>query len=280
MHAFQDTSLTSIPASISDADFNEIVRITLEASGIAIDQSKKPMIYSRLSRRLRELQLDSFSDYINLIKNRDSSEYTAFINTVTTNLTYFFREPHHFQFLDNTALPLLAKRNQNERKIRVWSSACSSGQEVYSIAMVLAENSSIQNWTKRILATDIDSDMVKNCASGSYSIDALRGLNSSQKKRWMQQDLDNRWEVNESLKKMVLAKKLNLFSDWPFRNGVDVIFCRNALIYFDEIHQNTLLKKFADYQTTGSYLFLGHSESIKASGLPYKRVSNTVYERM
>lgn len=268
------------PDSISDRDFSEIVRIALEVSGIFIDDSKRPMIYSRFSRRLRELQLDSFEQYIDLLKRGGQDEYTAFINTVTTNLTYFFREPHHFEFLRQTAIPALVQRNNSSRKLRFWSSACSSGQEAYSMAMVAAENAQLTDWNTRILATDIDTEMVETCSAGIYAQDTLRGLPPHQQTQWMQQGEDGQLQFKDKLRDMLLTKQLNLFSTWPFRSGVDAIFCRNALIYFDEAHQHKLLTKFADYQTPGAYLFLGHSESIKGTAFPYKRVSNTVYERL
>jgi len=268
-----------IPDSISDSDFAAIVRITLEVSGISIDDSKRPMIYSRFSRRLRELKLNSFADYINILKKGDSDEYRAFINTVTTNLTYFYREPHHFDYLNSVAIPALVKRNEQKKEIRLWSSACSSGQEAYSMAMVLADHAQLRNWNKKILATDIDTDMVRTCTQGIYSTEALRGLEPETQKNWLDPADDGFWQVKSELRRMLVAKHLNLFSTWPFRSDVDVIFCRNALIYFDETHQLQLLQKFADFQTPGAFLFLGHSESIKSSSIPYKRVSNTVYER-
>lgn len=268
------------PESISDRDFSEIVRIALEVSGIFIDDSKRPMIYSRFSRRLRELNLDTFEQYIDRLKHGDQDEYTAFINTVTTNLTYFFREPHHFEFLRKTAIPALVQRNASDRKIRLWSSACSSGQEAYSMAMVAAETAQLTDWHTRILATDIDTEMVEACSAGIYAEDTLRGLPPQQQTQWMQQCNEGRLQFKDKLRDMLLTKQLNLFSNWPFRPGIDAIFCRNALIYFDEAHQHKLLSKFADFQTPGSYLFLGHSESIKGNTFPYKRVSNTVYERL
>ena len=280
MKASHNPAASQIPDSISDRDFAEIVHIALEVSGIFIDDSKRPMIYSRFSRRLRELKIDSFAEYIDLLKRGDQGEYTAFINTVTTNLTYFFREPHHFEFLRQTAIPALIKRNASSKNLRLWSSACSSGQEAYSMAMVAAESSQLLDWNTRILATDIDTEMVESCSVGIYAQDTLRGLPPQQQTQWMQQCGDGRLKFKDKLRGMLLTKQLNLFSTWPFRSGVDVIFCRNALIYFDESHQHDLLTKFADYQTPGAYLFLGHSESIKGTTFPYKRVSNTVYERL
>ena len=280
MKASPQQTLAQMPDSISDRDFSEIVRIALEVSGIFIDDSKRPMIYSRFSRRLRELRLNSFEQYIDLLKSGDKAEYTAFINTVTTNLTYFFREPHHFEFLQQTAIPALLQRNSSSKKLRFWSSACSSGQEAYSMAMIAAENAQLTDWNTRILATDIDSEMVETCTAGIYAKDTLRGLPLHQQTQWMQQREDGQLQFKEKLRGMLLTKQLNLFATWPFRSGVDAIFCRNALIYFDEAHQHKLLTKFADFQTSGAYLFLGHSESIKGTSLPYKRVSNTVYERL
>lgn len=280
MNARAHIATGHIPEEISDRDFAEIVRIALKISGINIDDSKRPMIYSRFARRLRDLQLESFEDYIALLKSGDLVEHTAFINTVTTNLTYFFREPHHFDYLRGTALPALVKRNSRSKKIRTWSSACSSGQEVYSVAMLLAEEKNLSQWETRILATDIDTEMVQHCSTGRYTSENLRGLTPEHQRRWLDQQADGSWMIKEELRQKVMCKQLNLFSDWPFHTDVDVIFCRNALIYFDSEHQDQLLQKFADFQTPGAYLFLGHSESIKDTSLPYKRVANTVYERI
>ncbi len=269
----------ALPETMLDQDFDEISRLILDMTGISIDESKRPMIFSRFSRRLRELGLNNFSEYIHTLKSGNRLEVEAFINTVTTNLTYFFREPHHFDYLRDIAIPELVKRNQHSHQLRIWSSACSSGQEAYSIAMTLASHPDLQSWTNRVLATDIDTAMVSQCESGIYSTDSLRGLEPELQRSWLSKTEDNRWLINEELRKMVLSKPLNLFSDWPFRNDVDVIFCRNAFIYFDEPHQNQIIEKFAEFQTSGAFLFLGHSESIKGSNSNYKRVSNTVYQR-
>lgn len=280
MNACPQTLTSQVPDEISDRDFAEIVRIALETSGISIDESKRPMIYSRFARRLRDLNLDSFEAYIDLLKRGDAREHTAFINTVTTNLTYFFREPHHFDYLSKSALPALMQRNRASRTLRAWSSACSSGQEVYSIAIAMAEFGQLDSWDTRLLATDIDTDMVAASRSGLYADESLRGLSSERRDRWMERCSDGRWQVVEALRSKVICKQLNLFASWPFRSGVDLIFCRNALIYFDEEHQHRLLQKFADFQTPGAFLVLGHSESIKGTNLPYKRVANTVFERI
>ena len=268
----------NLPDKIPDADFEKICRLSLEATGISIDETKRSMVYSRFSRRLRDLQLDTFAEYLELLSQGNHEELTHFINTITTNLTYFFREPHHFEYLKEHALPKLRQSLGASHALRVWSSACSSGQEAYSIAMTLAESPDTSGWRTRILATDIDTDMVERTRAGIYGGEALRGLDTKCKEKWFEQQPDGDWQMREALRQVVMPKSLNLFDDWPFKPGVDIIFCRNVLIYFDDEHQAKLQRKFADCQKPGSLLFLGHSESLKG-GLPYRRVSNTVYER-
>jgi len=202
----------------------------------------------------------------------------VFINKVTTNLSYFFREKHHFQYLQSTVLPDIEQRNRATRKLRIWSAACSSGQEAYSVAMTLAEEQNFSDWDTRILATDINTSMVEQCSQGIYDEEQLRGLQPSHIKQWFEQTDADEWKISSELQRLLLVNRLNLFNEWPFTTKIDIIFCRNVLIYFELEKQAEILNRFADVQSSGAYLFLGHAESL-VSDIPYKRINNTIYQR-
>ncbi len=269
----------NIPGRLSDEEFAAFQRLTREATGIQIGENKRSMIYSRFARRLRVKRMNNFSDYIDLLSSRNNEEYGYFINTVTTNLTFFFRENHHFDYLASDTFPEIA-RTKRARKLRIWSSASSSGQEPYSLAMVAAESSHLSGWTTKILATDIDTDMVQRTRDGIYDEEQMRGLDNTRRQKWMDPVAGGRHQVKRELRDMLICKQLNLFNRWPIKPPVDIIFCRNVLIYFDKTDQFKIVKEFAKMQATGDYLFLGHSESFREIATLYKPVSNTVYRRL
>ncbi|MGH1357333.1 MAG: CheR family methyltransferase [Burkholderiaceae bacterium] len=269
----------NIPSRLTDEEFAAFQRLTNEATGIQIGENKRSMIYSRFARRLRIKGMNNFSDYISLLASKNSEEHRFFINTVTTNLTFFFRESHHFDYLANETLPDIAK-NKRGRKLKVWSSASSSGQEPYSLAMVLAESQHLAGWTSKILATDIDTDMVQRTKEGIYDEEQMRGLDAPRRQRWVDSVQGGKFQVKRELRDMLICKPLNLFNKWPIKAPVDVIFCRNVLIYFDKTDQFKIVKEFAKMQAPGDYLFLGHSESFREIVSVYKPVSNTVYRRI
>lgn len=269
-----------VPNRLTDQEFATFQRLTLEATGIQIGENKRSMIYSRFARRLRLKKMSSFSDYLALIGSPSSPEHDFFINTVTTNLTFFFREANHFEYLADTVLPQIAAEGRPGRKLKVWSSASSSGQEPYSLAMVLADSAAIAGWTSRLLATDIDTDMVNRTREGIYAEGELRGLDDARKRRWLEKTTDGRYQVSNQLREMLICKQLNLFHRWPIKPPVDIIFCRNVLIYFDRPDQLKIVENFHRLQEPGDYLFLGHSESSREILSLYKPVSNTVYRRI
>jgi len=266
-----------VPDRLTDKEFATFQRLTREATGIQIGENKRSMIYSRFARRLRAKKMQSFTAYLELLASPNSPEYDFFINTVTTNLTFFFREANHFDYLANTVLPAIAAEGRPGRKLKVWSSASSSGQEPYSLAMILAESPAVGGWTNRLLATDIDTDMVNRTYQGIYSEGELRGLDDIRKKRWLEKLADGRYQVSDELREMMVCKQLNLFHRWPIKPPVDIIFCRNVLIYFDRPDQLKIVEGFHRIQRPGDYLFLGHSESSREITTLYRAVSNTVY---
>ena len=271
---------SSSTRSLSDGTFSAFQSLVLKHTGIELAESKRSMIINRFTRRLQVLNIDSFDDYIKLIQTPGHPETVDFIDTITTNLTYFFRESHHFDVLGNMVLPKLVANRKSGDPIRIWSAGCSSGQEPYSIAITALDTLDVKEHPVKILCTDIHSKLVNTTQLGKYNTDQLRGLDETQLNHWFKKTSDNMWQADISLRKLLLCKKLNLFGPWPVRAGVDVIMCRNVLIYFSPDYQRRLLSGFAAVQKTGSYLFIGHSETLEDFSKLYKRVANTVYERL
>lgn len=274
------TGKDDIDDTMSDEVFKGFQRIALEQTGIELADGKRAMIVNRFSRRLGALGLTCFEEYLSLVSESGHPEAREFIDTVTTNLTYFFREPHHFEVLSKSVLPQLAQRINMPTPIRIWSAGCSSGAEPYSIAMVARETKATSVRPVRILCTDIDTKMVEATRKGSYREDQMRGLDGPRRERWFSKAPSGRYQAKEELGSMLICKQLNLFSSWPIKPGVDIIMCRNVLIYFNPSYQKKLLKNFALIQRPGSFLFLGHSETLEGFKDCYRRVDNTVYERI
>ncbi|MFK7915974.1 MAG: protein-glutamate O-methyltransferase CheR [Pseudomonadales bacterium] len=268
----------SVPESMNDADLQSFIALTHDWTGIQLDEQKRAMLYTRLTRRLREHRLSSFADYIDLLRNDRGEEREIFINTVTTNLTYFFREEHHFEFLRSEVLPALERRGMRS-PVRIWSAGCSSGEEPYSIAMTLSEAGFNDAQGYRLLCTDLNTDMVYRTMQGEFRADSVRGLNETRQQTHFVQGQPGYIQANDQLRSSMICKQLNLFGDWPIRSGVDVIFCRNVLIYFNGTQQTQIVRGFARLQEEGAHLFLGHSEAVRDVSDFYKRVGNTVFRR-
>jgi chemotaxis protein methyltransferase CheR len=270
----------STQAPMCDKTFAEFQSLILQHTGIQLADAKRHMFVNRFSKRLNALNLSTFEEYLKIVSTASQPETTEFIDTITTNLTYFFREPHHFDVLSKEVLPSLVKNRAASKPIRIWSAGCSSGQEPYSIAISVRENVDISKHTVKVLCTDIHTKLVEQTRSGKYCRDELRGLSDIQVKKWFDSTANDVWQADASLRQLLVCKQLNLFSPWPVRTGVDILMCRNVLIYFSPEYQRKLLRGFAAVQATGSYLFLGHSETPDGLSKLYKRVANTVYERL
>ena len=278
--AQEQSRCNDVNETLSDEVFRGFQRIALEQTGIELADSKRAMIANRFSRRLGALGLTCFEEYLGVVSEPGHPEAREFIDTVTTNLTYFFREPHHFEVLSKTVLPQLAKRINMPTPIRIWSAGCSSGAEPYTLAMVAKETPATSERPVRILCTDIDTKMVEATRLGSYSGDQMRGLDDVRRERWFSKTPSGRYQAKEQLGSMLICKQLNLFNTWPIKPGVDVIMCRNVLIYFNPSYQKKLLTNFSQIQSPGGFLFLGHSETLEGFKDSYRRVDNTVYERV
>ena len=262
-------------------DFNFLRTLSNQHSGILVPDDKFDMFYSRLSKRIRLLGFNQFKQYCQYLKNHPDDEFTEFINAVTTNLTSFFREDHHFEFLGQTLLPELLKKNLLQRQIKVWSAGCSTGEEPYSLAMTLMENVP-KDWDIKILATDLDTNVLAAAVDGIYPLDRVSSLSEQRLKRWFQRGIGtqaNKVRVKAPLRQMIQFRQLNLMQEWPMRGFFDVIFCRNVLIYFDRQTKERLANRYADLLREGGHLFIGHSESLHQLDTPFNLLGNTIYKK-
>jgi chemotaxis protein methyltransferase CheR len=267
--------------AFSDGDFQRVRSLVQERIGIWLSDAKRELVYGRLSRRLRVLGLSSFSQYLDLLEGGDIEELQQFCNAITTNLTAFFRERHHFKFLAEQLLPALERNNADARRIRIWSAGCSTGEEPYSIAMVALETlGHLRDWDIRILATDVDTSVLRHARLGIYSGERLEKLDGERLLRWFERVGDSsHYRVCDELRNLVTFKGLNLVGQWPMRGPFDVIFCRNVVIYFDRDTQRQIVCRMANLQNTGDYLVLGHSESLLDVSTQYRLVGQTIYRR-
>ncbi|MFC3050823.1 CheR family methyltransferase [Kordiimonas pumila] len=254
---------------LKKSEFDALRQIVYDRTGITLKESKYEMVYSRLARRIRSLELDSFGDYLAYLKSAEGSvEMADFVNAMTTNLTRFFREGHHFQHMRQEVLLAKvegARRNLFDRTFRVWSAGCSSGMEPYSIAMtVKASLPSKENWKTQILATDIDTNMLSTGMAGRYRKKEAESIPEGLAKKYVRYS-DDQAIMADELKEMISFKKLNLMEEWPIKKPFDVIFCRNVMIYFDTPTQKKLIDKFVNLLTPNGTLYVGHAEALVAS---------------
>ena len=264
---------------LTDADFRTIVEMVRETAGISLGASKRDLVFGRLNRRLRALGLNSFTDYCAVLDSADGAdERGEMINAITTNLTSFFREAHHFKFLASDILPALLA--SPERRLRIWSAACSSGEEPYSIAMVLHRAlAGKRDWNARILATDIDTNMIATAEEGCYEAQRASAI-PADFARLTARRTNGSVAMTDGLKQLIAFKPLNLLGPWPMRGQFDVIFCRNVVIYFEKAVQRILFDRFADIMAPGGYLLIGHSETLFRITDRFESLGRTIYRKI
>jgi chemotaxis protein methyltransferase CheR len=266
---------------LSDGEFERLRSLVREHTGIALADSKRQLVYGRLARRLRALKLHSFSEYIKLLEEGEAAELEEFTNAVTTNLTSFFREPHHFEYLAGDLLPALAARAGAARRLRLWCCAASTGEEPYSIAMVLREAQALlSGWDVKLLATDLDSNVLAHGKAGVYTADRFTSVDRKRVGRFFEQTPAGKFAARDELRDLVTFKQLNLMHEWPMKGPFDAIFCRNVIIYFDKDTQRALFERMAGLQRPGDFLFLGHSESLYRVSTRYELIGRTIYRRL
>ena len=264
---------------MSDKNYAFIQSTAYQLTGIHLTDHKQNMIYSRLARRMRALNLNHFDEYCELLGDDESHEVDEFVNAITTNLTAFFRENHHFEFLRDSLIPHLIKRNSNTKKIRIWSAGCSTGEEPHSIAMVLFANSILKGWDVKILATDLDTNVVDHGKKGIYAKDRVDSVPDEYKK-YIQQDANSdQYSIADEVRSLISFKPLNLLQQWPMKGPFDLIFCRNVVIYFDAPTQSKLFNRYADILQSDGHLIIGHSENLNKVCDRFKTLGKTIYQR-
>jgi chemotaxis protein methyltransferase CheR len=263
--------------------FNRLRSLVGQHTGISISDAKQELVYSRLSRRLRQLNMDSFEAYCGMLEAGDASEVPQFINAITTNLTAFFREGHHFEILSDKVIPEIIDRNYKTRQIRIWSAGCSTGEEPYSIAIVVRELlANARGWDAKILATDIDSGVLETAQNGIYAEERISGLSRERLQSSFRKGAGANLglvKIAPELQRMVVFRQLNLMDAWPMRGVFDIIFCRNVVIYFSKERQKILFDRFANILKESGFLFIGHSESLHEICPRFSLIGKTAYSR-
>jgi len=267
---------TSKEFAFNSRDFDRVRDLIYKRAGISLADSKQEMVYSRLARRLRATGISSFSEYLDgLESNQIESEWEAFTNALTTNLTSFFREEHHFPILAEH----IAKKHES---VNIWCSASSTGEEPYSIAITLCEAFGTLRPPAHIIATDIDTNVLETASRGVYNLDRIEKLSAERTRKFFLRGKgaqEGLVRVRPELRDLITFKQLNLLEDgWPLSGEFDAIFCRNVMIYFDKPTQGKILKKFVPLMKPDGLLFAGHSENFLYVSDDFKLRGKTVYE--
>lgn len=260
--------------ALTKADFDRVSASVYRLAGIVLRPGKEDLVESRLGKRLRARKIASFRDYLDLVE-RDKDELAAMVDALTTNKTSFLREPAHFELL----VELLATTWASDGQIRIWSAACSTGEEPYTIAMTILDHHPQLAPRVRILATDLASHAVARARAGEYPKDVVAGLTPRWVDRFFEKLPTGAHRVKPEVKRMVKFARLNLLDPWPMRGPFQAIFCRNVMIYFDKVTQLKLAGRFRELLSSDGYLLIGHSESLGADGHELHYVKPAVYRR-
>ncbi|WP_157017974.1 CheR family methyltransferase [Mesorhizobium xinjiangense] len=248
-------------------DFTRIAALLHDHAGIHLAETKAALVYARLAKRIRALGLENFRDYCSYVARSDSAdERQQMVAALTTNVTRFFREGHHFEHLKTRVLPRLLDHARAGGEVRIWSAGCSNGQEPYTIALViLSLMPDVARHDVKILATDIDPNMIEEARAGQYGESALTDLPKDMRNRWFRKipgaGAPN-WRIADEAREIVAFRELNLFARWPMRRRFDIVFCRNVVIYFEKARQAELWQRFSDILKPQGHLYIGHSERV------------------
>ncbi|MEE4639267.1 MAG: protein-glutamate O-methyltransferase [Wenzhouxiangella sp.] len=274
-------SATAGRETLTPAEFDFIRGLIRSYAGIVIGENKRSMVQGRITRRMRELGIGDVGEYLDYIRTAPEIERDGLASALTTNVTAFFRENHHFDYLKTQFLPSL--RRLGSRRIRAWSAGCSSGEEAYSIAITLLEAAGDErSWDLGVLATDLDFNMIRFAREGIYPVDRVERLPPEQLKRWFLRgggSQDGRVMVRPELKRIVRVMPLNLLEEWPMKGPFDVIFCRNVFIYFDRDVKARIVDRYAELLPVGGLLFIGHSENLHGLTERFELIGGTIYRK-
>lgn len=259
-------------AQLSQKQFETIKERLYSFCGINLNFDKQNLVKARLTKRLAAVKLTTFDQYLSFVE-KDRTEFSHMIDALTTNKTNFFREPQHFDFLRERVLPKV-----RSKRLRIWSAACSSGEEPYTISMQLHDSiPDIGKWDIKILATDISGKILQKASSAEYPEEALTGISAAQRQKYLTRLSDQQYRVRDEIRKPIKFARLNLMEKWPMRGPFDVIFCRNVMIYFDKPTQASLVNRFYDLLDSGNYLFVGHSESLTNVDHRFSYIQPAIY---
>jgi len=270
----RETSLREF--SFSTGDFERVRKLIYQHAGISLSPVKQDMVYSRLARRLRATGKQSFAEYLDALEKNGGDEWERFVNSLTTNLTSFFREPHHF--------PIFAEHLRklgSSRPIRVWCSAASTGEEPYSIAITIAETFGANTSHVSVIASDLDTNVLATAQKGVYPLDRVEKLSPERLRKFFLRGTGTQEgyvAVRPELKRLIEFQRINLLEpNWPVKGPLDIIFCRNVMIYFDKPTQYKILSRFAPMMQSDGLMFAGHSESFLHAADLFKSLGKTVY---
>ena len=269
----------------TETDFLKISRLVYDHSGISLSDSKKELVKARLGKRLRKGKFQSFGEYYShVINDHSGEEIILLLDSISTNFTHFFRENQHFDYLQNQFLPQIKGRtDRNQKKIRIWSAGCSSGEEPYSIVITLLESlAPLSDWDLKVLATDISTKVLTEAQSGIYLKEKVQALLPALTKKYFLRG-ENQWEhyvkIKSFVKSVVKFQRLNLIDPFSFTEPFNCIFCRNVMIYFDKKTRENLVNRLYDHLEKEGVLFIGHSESLTGIEHPFQYVKPAVYKK-
>ncbi|CAA7618773.1 protein-glutamate O-methyltransferase CheR [Magnetospirillum sp. SS-4] len=269
---------------LGDREFRFLATFLSRETGIVLSAHKRQMVCGRLVKRLRALGMRDFSEYCDMLNGPGAhAEIEHLVNAITTNITNFFREPHHFDHLRREVLEPRLTQIPRRPRLRIWSAGCSSGQEPYCIAMMVAETlKPPEAWDALILATDIDTNMLSRGAAGIYTTETAEQIPETYRKRFVRRIANDPDHVQmaDELRRLIRFKRLNLHETWPMKGSFDAIFCRNVAIYFDKPTQRNLFNRYADMLVIGGMLYLGHAESLIGLTDRFEVSDKTVYRRI
>lgn len=268
--------------TITENEFAKLSKYIKDNYGINLKEEKKMLVIGRLHNVLAELKFKSFSEYYDyIILDKSGKAVNTLINKITTNHTYFMREKNHFIYLKEKVLPYLMK-SVKDRDLRIWSAGCSSGEEAYTLAIILDEFFKEEKlwWDKKILATDISEKVLSIARTGIYNKQQVSQLPETWKRDYLRNCNEENYEFTDKIKNEIIYRKFNLMdSVFPFKKKFHVIFCRNVMIYFDNNTKNELVRKFYNSMEDGGYLFIGHSESLNGGTMGFNYVMPSVYRK-
>jgi chemotaxis protein methyltransferase CheR len=271
--------------TLTDKEYQLVRDLIYQRFGINLGDQKRSLVIGRLNKVLKQLGFDDFSGYYDYVISDTTGEaLTTLVNRISTNHTFFYREADHFQYFSEKVLPEIVEKLKVQKRcdLRIWCPGCSSGEEPYTLAMLVAEyfGNQLALWDTGVLATDISLRVLEKAKAGIYTESNINNLPSGLRRKYFQQVSNDEWEISDKIKDMVLIRRLNLIrQSFPFKKQYQVIFCRNVMIYFDQPTRNTLVSQFHRYLEPGGYLFIGHSESLGRDNPYFNYIKPAIYRK-